>query len=347
VANELGKVLVFLETSSRSSPVGVLFSVEKKDGKEVLGLKASLPSSGGFWPSLGGAFPSFAEVVRSEGFVKVQISPAERRELSFLLAVRLAASEEVRVTMDCSVLEKEPLGKDRLLNLQSKGHLARLPSARGTPGSARKPLPHLKLQTWRNFLVSLVGWVVGSLLGRSSGFGLGLRPNLRFKSFRLGLVLAKLKAKKWIEDTGQGHPLDSEGGFEFSVGCGSTSGLQQPEATKTIDLGGGLSATTGARLSAPTSARLSAPTSSGLSILTRAEFSFLSEDASPCLMAVDQPGSEGFANLSGPISSDPVSVSAPPGVVFPVFSSPCSAFSGSVANASSSKEQLLGQSRRT
>jgi hypothetical protein len=76
--------------------------------------------------------------------------------------------------------------------------------------------------------------------------------------------------------------LDSEGGFEFSVGCGSTSGLQQPEATKTIDLGGGLSATTGARLSAPTSARLSAPTSSGLSILIRAEFSFLSEDASPC-----------------------------------------------------------------
>jgi hypothetical protein len=69
------------------------------------------------------------------------------------------------------VLEKEPLGKDRLLNLQSKGYLARLPSARGTPGSARKPLPHLKLQTWRNFLVSLVGWVVGSLLGRSSGFG--------------------------------------------------------------------------------------------------------------------------------------------------------------------------------
>jgi hypothetical protein len=165
VANELGKVLVFLETSSRSSPVGVLFSVEKKDGKDVLGLKASLPSSGGFWASLGGAFPSFAEVVRSEGFVKVQISPAERRELNFLLAVRLAASEEVRVTMDCSVLEKEPLGKDRLLNLQSKGHLARLPSARGTPGSARKPLPHLKLQTWRNFLVSLVGWVARLGLG--------------------------------------------------------------------------------------------------------------------------------------------------------------------------------------
>jgi hypothetical protein len=33
----------------------------------------------------------------------------------------------VRVAMDCSVLEKEPLGKDRLLNLQSLGYPARLP----------------------------------------------------------------------------------------------------------------------------------------------------------------------------------------------------------------------------
>jgi hypothetical protein len=41
-----------------------------------------------------------------------------------------------------------------------------------------------------------------------------------------------------------------------------------------------------------------------------------------------------------------VSASTPPGVALPVFSSP-SACSGSVANASSSKEQLLGQSRRT
>jgi hypothetical protein len=63
VANELGKVLVFLESSSRSSLIGVLSPVEKKNGKEVLRLKASLPSSGGFWPSLGGALPSFAKVV--------------------------------------------------------------------------------------------------------------------------------------------------------------------------------------------------------------------------------------------------------------------------------------------
>jgi hypothetical protein len=109
------------------------------------------------------------EVVRSEGPVKVRIPPAKRRELDFLPAVRLATSEEVRVAMDYSVLEKEPLGKDWLLNLQSKGHAARLPSAQGTPGSARKPLPHLKLWTWRNLLVSLVGRVIDSLSGRSSG----------------------------------------------------------------------------------------------------------------------------------------------------------------------------------
>jgi hypothetical protein len=116
---------------------------------------------------------------------------------------------------------------------------------------------------------------------------------------------------------GQGHPSNSEAGFEFSGGCGSTSGLQ------------------------------SALTNSGLSVPTSAEFSFLPEDAGPCLMAVDQPGLEGFANLSGPVSSDPVSAFAPPGVALLVISSPCSAFSGCTANASSSKEQLLGQSRRT
>jgi hypothetical protein len=113
VADELGKVLVFLETLSRSSPVGALFPVEKKDGKEILGLKAS----GGFWPSLVGALPSFAEVVRSEGSGKVWILSAKRCELDFLPAMRLAALEGVRVAMDCSVLEKESLGKDQLLNL--------------------------------------------------------------------------------------------------------------------------------------------------------------------------------------------------------------------------------------
>jgi len=70
-----------------------------------------------------------------------------------------------------------------------------------------------------------------------------------------------------IEDMGQGHPLDFEAGFEFSMGCGSTSGLQQPEVTKTVDLGAGLSS--------PISVGLSAMTSSGLSVLTSVEFSFL------------------------------------------------------------------------
>jgi hypothetical protein len=66
--------------------------------------------------------------------------------------------------MDCSMLEKEPLGKDLLLNLQRKEHSARLLSAQGTPGSARKTLPHLNLRTWRNLIVRLVGRVVGSFV---------------------------------------------------------------------------------------------------------------------------------------------------------------------------------------
>jgi hypothetical protein len=88
--------------------------------------------------------------------------------------------------------------------------------------------------------------------------------------FVVGLLVwvrAGPKAKKWIEDMGQGHPLDFEAGFEFSMGCGSTSGLQQPEVTKTVDLGAGLSS--------PISVGLSAMTSSGLSVLTSVEFSFL------------------------------------------------------------------------
>jgi len=84
-----------------------------------------------------------------------------------------------------------------------------------------------------------------------------------------------------------------------------------------------------------------------LSIPTSVEFSFLPEGTSSYLLAVDQPGSEGFTNLSGPVSFDPVYASALAGVALPVISSPCSAFSGCTANASSSKEQLLGQSRRT
>jgi hypothetical protein len=191
-------VLVFLDSRSGSPPVGALSPV-KEDGKEVLGLKASLSSLGGAWPPLGGAIPSFAEVVRSQGLVMLWIPPVERRELDLLLVVRLAAPEVVRLAMDCSVLEKEPLGKG--LNLQSKGLPARLPSTQGTTGSARKPLPRLKMRTWMNLLVRMVGRVIGSLMGRSVGFGLGLKPNLRFLGFCLGRVLAKPKSKIWIEGT--------------------------------------------------------------------------------------------------------------------------------------------------
>jgi len=41
---------------------------------------------GGF-PTLGGAFPSFTEVVRSKGLVKLQILPVEWCELDFLPVV--------------------------------------------------------------------------------------------------------------------------------------------------------------------------------------------------------------------------------------------------------------------
>jgi hypothetical protein len=60
----------------------------------------------------------FAEVVRSEGPLKMRCPPVERRELDFILAVRLAYSNEVMHALDYLELEKEPLGKDRLLILQ-------------------------------------------------------------------------------------------------------------------------------------------------------------------------------------------------------------------------------------
>jgi len=164
VADELGKVLVFQDTSSGSPPIGVLYPVARKDGME----------------GSGGAFQSFAEVVRSEGPFKLQISQVERRDLDLLLAVRPAASE-VRLALDCSVLEKKPVGKDLLLNLQGKDHHARLLSAQGAPGLVRKSLPRLNLQTWRNILVRFVGQIVGSLMGRSLAFGLGLKPIFSFK----------------------------------------------------------------------------------------------------------------------------------------------------------------------
>jgi hypothetical protein len=105
-----------------------------------------------------------------------------------------------------------------------------------------------------------------------------------------------------------------------------------------VELGGGLSALTNVGLSAPTRSRVSCPTC--------VVFSFLPEDASPCLMVVDQSGSEGYANLSVPVSSDPASASGSPSVALPVISSPSSTLSRSIAINSSSKEQLLGHSRR-
>jgi hypothetical protein len=59
VVDELCKVMVFLETTSGSSAVGV-WSLVEKDGK------VSSSSSGGAWPFVGGALPSITEVVRSE-----------------------------------------------------------------------------------------------------------------------------------------------------------------------------------------------------------------------------------------------------------------------------------------
>jgi hypothetical protein len=117
VVDELCKVMVFLETTFGSSPFGVLSLVEKKDGKKVLGLKVSSPSSGGAWPFVGGALLSFAEVVRLEGPVKLRFPLVERCDLDLLLVVRLAILEEVRLALDCFVMEKEPLGKDLLLKL--------------------------------------------------------------------------------------------------------------------------------------------------------------------------------------------------------------------------------------
>jgi hypothetical protein len=61
--------------------------------------------------------------------------------------------------------------------------------------------------------------------------------------------MTKPKSKKRIEVTGQGLPLDPEVGFEFSLGFGSTSGLQRLEVTTTVDMGGGLSTPTSSEMS--------------------------------------------------------------------------------------------------
>jgi hypothetical protein len=105
----------------------------------------------------------FAEVVRSEGPVKLQVPLFVGRYLDLLPAVRPAASKEGRLALECFVIEKELLGKDLLLKLQGNEHPSRFLSAHGTPGSARKILPHLNLRTWRKHLVRMMGWVVDRL----------------------------------------------------------------------------------------------------------------------------------------------------------------------------------------
>jgi hypothetical protein len=74
--------------------------------------------------------------------------------------VRPAASEEVRLALDCFVMEMEPLGKDLLLKPQVKEHSTRFLSTQGTPGLVRKILPRLNLGTWKNLLVRMMGRVV-------------------------------------------------------------------------------------------------------------------------------------------------------------------------------------------
>jgi hypothetical protein len=226
-----------------SSPIGVSSLVVKKDGNEVLGLKVSSPSSDGAWAIVGGALPSFAELVRSKGLVKFQFPLVERRA-KFLSAVRPTALKEVTmIPLDCSMLEKELQGKDLPLNLQGKGRSTRLLSTQGKPSVARKTVPRLNLRTW-NFLVKLLSRVFGSLMRHSYAFRLGLKPNFSFKGLRLGRVLTKPKSKKGVEVMGLGLPLDPEASFKCSLGFGSTVNLQRPEATTTIDIGGGLSAPT-------------------------------------------------------------------------------------------------------
>jgi hypothetical protein len=125
------------------------------------GFEGLLPKLGwGLALFVGGALLSFAEVVKSKGPVKLRVPLVERRELDLLPTVRPVASEEVRLTLDCSVMEKERLGKDLLLKLQGKEHPTRFLSAEGALGSARKILPRLNVGTWRNLLVRMMGRIV-------------------------------------------------------------------------------------------------------------------------------------------------------------------------------------------
>jgi hypothetical protein len=163
--------------------------VEKKDGKKDLGLKVSSSGcSGGAWRMVGGALLLFVEVVRLEAsrLVKQRVPLVEMLELDLLPTVTPKDSEEARMALDCFVMEKKPLVKDLPLNPLGKEHPACVLFVQGTPRLARKILPHLNLRMWRNLLMRMMGWVVGSLPSCSFAFGLGLKPTFSFKGFRLG-----------------------------------------------------------------------------------------------------------------------------------------------------------------
>jgi hypothetical protein len=114
--------------------------------------------------------------------VRMWVPLLETCDLDFLPMVRFEDSEDMRSAVDCSMLEKFLLGlmvKATLLCLLGKKLLERCLSNRGTSGSARKTRAHLNLRTWRKLLVIIklvVGRVVGNLLGRVGGFGLGQNP---------------------------------------------------------------------------------------------------------------------------------------------------------------------------
>jgi hypothetical protein len=92
----------------------------------------------------------------------------------------------------------------------------------------------LKMRSWRKLLVrikSVVGRVVGSLLGQLVGFGLGQKSILDFKGLRLVQFVPKPKSKEKMKSyavTGPGLVLDPEVGFEFA------KGVQRPETMSAV-----------------------------------------------------------------------------------------------------------------
>jgi len=111
VVAELCEVLAFFEAASGSHLAGVLSSTEKKIGKKLL--KDSLSGrSGGAWPIVGGVLSLFAEEEWSETIrpVKMWVPLLEMCDLDFLPAVRSEDSKDMRLALDCFVLEKFPLG---------------------------------------------------------------------------------------------------------------------------------------------------------------------------------------------------------------------------------------------